>query len=77
MIIISTVRVSESEDAKSSLGYVANPQRFNVAVTRARDPLIVVGQTTVLRKDTNWNALYQECKMNNCVVGDDENVTEK
>jgi len=48
-----------------------------VAVTRARDPLIVVGQTTVLRKDTNWNALYQECKMNNCVVGDDENVTEK
>jgi len=57
VIIISTVRSrdpTEIDDdrccVRSALGFVANPKRFNVAITRARALLIVVGNPLVLKK---------------------------
>ena len=66
VIIISTVR-SENEllshDRKYSLGFVANEKRFNVAVTRAKALLIVVGNPCVLATDKkNWLPLLRFCK---------------
>ncbi|KAI0691003.1 P-loop containing nucleoside triphosphate hydrolase protein [Cerioporus squamosus] len=57
VIIISTVRSSRdllSYDSKFTLGFVSNPRRFNVAVTRAQALLIVVGDPTVLSIDPLW-----------------------
>ncbi|RPD55534.1 P-loop containing nucleoside triphosphate hydrolase protein [Lentinus tigrinus ALCF2SS1-7] len=57
VIIISTVRSSRdllSYDAKFSLGFVSNPRRFNVAVTRAQALLIVIGDAYVLSIDPMW-----------------------
>ena len=54
---MSTVR-SNSEfvehDIRHTLGFVANPRRFNVAMTRAQSLLIVVGDPVILSLDQMW-----------------------
>ncbi|CDO71155.1 hypothetical protein BN946_scf184845.g25 [Trametes cinnabarina] len=57
IIIISTVRSNRdllSYDAKFTLGFVSNPRRFNVAVTRAQALLVVVGDPSILSVDPMW-----------------------
>lgn len=75
VIIISTVRSENSllqHDLKYNLGFVANEKRFNVAVTRAKSLLIVVGNPRVLETDTkNWLPLLRFCKSNNSWLGED------
>ncbi|KAH6909394.1 RNA helicase [Coprinopsis sp. MPI-PUGE-AT-0042] len=59
VIIISTVRSSKDfveYDLRHTLGFVANPRRFNVAVTRAQALLIVVGNPHVLGLDPLWRS---------------------
>ncbi|KAF8651822.1 hypothetical protein AX16_004647 [Volvariella volvacea WC 439] len=59
VIIISTVRSSREfieYDLKHTLGFVANPRRFNVAVTRAQALLIIVGDPQVLSIDPLWRS---------------------
>ncbi|KAG8913407.1 hypothetical protein FRC01_004558, partial [Tulasnella sp. 417] len=56
-IIVSTVRSSfdfVEFDLRHTLGFVANPRRFNVAMTRAKCVLIVVGDPDVLGLDPLW-----------------------
>ncbi|KAK0496625.1 hypothetical protein EDD18DRAFT_1105727 [Armillaria luteobubalina] len=43
-----------ASDIRRSLGFVASPQRFNVAVTRAQALLIIVGNADVLALDPVW-----------------------
>jgi regulator of nonsense transcripts 1 len=52
IIIISTVR--SNEDGK--VGFLSDMRRLNVAITRARCGLIVIGDETTLRRDNNWRA---------------------
>ncbi|KIY67632.1 RNA helicase [Cylindrobasidium torrendii FP15055 ss-10] len=57
IIIISTVRSSREYvqyDLRHTLGFVANPRRFNVAVTRAKALLIIIGDPMVLGLDPLW-----------------------
>ncbi|KDQ59997.1 hypothetical protein JAAARDRAFT_125682 [Jaapia argillacea MUCL 33604] len=59
VIIISTVRSSKEfveYDLRHTLGFVANPRRFNVAVTRAKALLIIIGDPTVLSLDPLWRS---------------------
>ena len=37
-------------DAVNKLGFLANPKRFNVAVTRARALMVVVGNPHILEQ---------------------------
>ena len=75
VIIISTVRSENSllqHDLRYNLGFVANEKRFNVAVTRAKSLLIVVGNPRVLETDTkNWLPLLRFCKSKNSWLGED------
>ncbi|CAI5991760.1 unnamed protein product [Closterium sp. NIES-65] len=51
VVIVSTVRSSQQYvefDYKHNLGFLANPKRFNVAVTRAKQLLIIVGNPNLL-----------------------------
>lgn len=53
VIIMSTVRstVKHNEfDRVHNLGFLSNPRRFNVAITRARSLLIIVGNPHVIAK---------------------------
>ncbi|GJE86466.1 RNA helicase [Phanerochaete sordida] len=57
VIIITTVRSSTdyiAHDMKHTLGFVADAKRFNVAITRARSLLIVVGNPRTLGLDPMW-----------------------
>lgn len=65
VILVSTVRSSAKYaemDKKFKLGFVKNEKRFNVAVTRAKALLIVVGNPQVLTVDPTWARFLQYCK---------------
>lgn len=47
VIILSTVR-------SKSIGFSADPCRLNVAITRARSQLIIVGNRELLERDNLW-----------------------
>ncbi|NWX99070.1 M10L1 helicase, partial [Nothoprocta ornata] len=73
VIILSTVRSNEASffDEKCCLGFLSNPKRFNVAVTRAKALLIVVGNPHVLVKDPCFCALLEYSLKNRVYVGCD------
>ncbi|CAI5968583.1 unnamed protein product [Closterium sp. NIES-65] len=72
VVIVSTVRSSQQYvefDYKHNLGFLANPKRFNVAVTRAKQLLIIVGNPNLLAQDRCWGALLQYCLRNKAYTG--------
>ncbi|XP_039987881.1 RNA helicase Mov10l1 [Xiphias gladius] len=74
VIIMSTVRSNEtvqSDDLQSALGFLANPKRFNVAVTRPKALLLIVGNPHVLIRDSCFRALLQYCFINGAYLGCD------
>lgn len=73
VVIISTVRSNPDHlafDTKHLLGFVGNPKRFNVAITRAMALLIVVGNPDILSRDPNWHALLHRCAKKGSWVGE-------
>lgn len=46
-------------DLSHRLGFLSNPKRFNVAVTRAKKLLVVVGNPRVLGRDAHWGELLR------------------
>ncbi|KAL3828774.1 hypothetical protein ACJIZ3_017576 [Penstemon smallii] len=72
VIIISTVRSTIKHndfDRVHYLGFLSNPRRFNVALTRAKSLLIVIGNPHILCKDPHWNKLLWYCVDNGCYKG--------
>jgi helicase MOV-10 len=72
VIIISTVRSNPEymeHDAKFNLGFLNDPKRFNVALTRAKALLIVVGNGNILCQDPSWKKWIEFCVERNCVSG--------
>ena len=72
VIILSTVRSDESKvesDVFHNLGFLSNPRRFNVSITRSQALLIIVGNPFVLMKDQYWNSFMEYAIMNGCYVG--------
>jgi len=63
VIIISTVRSRQQEavtsDFRFALGFLGNFKRTNVAVSRARSLLIVVGNMALLSNDATWNNIVK------------------
>uniref|UniRef100_A0AAQ6A7X2 RNA helicase n=1 Tax=Amphiprion ocellaris TaxID=80972 RepID=A0AAQ6A7X2_AMPOC len=65
VIMVSTVRSSPDYtdyDKMFNLGFVKNEKRFNVAVTRAKALLIVVGNPVVLNTDPTWAHFIKYCQ---------------
>lgn len=56
-------------DARHRLGFLSNPKRFNVSVTRAQALLIVIGNPRVLAGDANWGELLRQCLRNGAYTG--------
>uniref|UniRef100_A0A8C4Z8Q9 RNA helicase n=1 Tax=Gadus morhua TaxID=8049 RepID=A0A8C4Z8Q9_GADMO len=74
VIILSTVRSNESvlgEDLQNILGFLSNPKRFNVAITRPKALLIIIGNPHILVKDLCFRTLLQYCFDNGAFIGCD------
>ncbi|KAH9618772.1 hypothetical protein KSS87_008059 [Heliosperma pusillum] len=72
VIIISTVRSTIKHDEHDRiylLGFLSNPKRFNVAITRARSLLVIIGNPHIICKDYNWEKLLWRCVDNNSYEG--------
>ncbi|KAJ9145900.1 hypothetical protein P3X46_028228 [Hevea brasiliensis] len=69
VIIFSTVR----SNAKGSVGDISNRQRTNVALTRARCCLWIVGDgRTLFDSNTVWKSIVQDAKDRNCFYNAEE-----
>ena len=72
IIIVSTVRSSPEYvniDSQYRLGFLRNPKRFNVAITRAKALLIVVGNPHILSQDSDWCQLLDWSLGRGCYTG--------
>jgi regulator of nonsense transcripts 1 len=63
-ILFSCVRSNEA----SGIGFLNDPRRLNVAITRAKYGLIILGNAKVLSKHDLWNNLLNEYKNKGCLV---------
>lgn len=64
LVIFSAVRSNRLKE----LGFLRDERRLNVAITRAKRGLIVVGDPTVLRTCRHWAALLENCSDRGCVL---------
>lgn len=73
-LIICTTRTRSNEkfiqrDQEMGLGIIGEKRRFNVALTRAKEGLVVIGNPEVLLrqgKDESWRAFLGFCARNGC-----------
>ncbi len=54
VIIFSAVRSSD----RGEVGFLGDERRLNVAITRAKQKLVVIGDSATLSADPNWRALF-------------------
>ncbi|MBR6375220.1 MAG: helicase, partial [Alloprevotella sp.] len=57
VIIVSLVRANK----KGGIGFLRDLRRMNVAITRARMKLILLGDSTTLSKHRFYKELYETC----------------
>ncbi|KAK5112549.1 hypothetical protein LTR85_011241 [Meristemomyces frigidus] len=67
LVILCTTRTRDrfiEQDVARGLGVMHEPRRFNVALTRAKEGLIVIGNPAVLGKDKHWATFLAFCHRN-------------
>ncbi|PAV73520.1 hypothetical protein WR25_11225 [Diploscapter pachys] len=64
IVLVSTVRSNES----GSVGFMKDHRRANVAMTRAKCGLLIVGNHKCLSADATWNALLKQYSKENAII---------
>lgn len=64
VILISCVRAS----AVGGIGFLSDARRMNVALTRAKKGLFIVGNSTTLQKNKLWAKLIQQMRTNDSLI---------
>jgi hypothetical protein len=70
LIIFSAVR----SNRQGRVGFLKDWRRLNVAITRARSGLIVIGDSKTLRHDRHWSAFIDWCRQENVFIDSNEVV---
>ena len=72
VIIISCVRSQVQyvkTDHQYKLGFLKNSKRFNVAITRAKALMIIIGNPHILGQDPDWRAMIEYTQENGGFTG--------
>lgn len=64
VILLSAVRANRY----NGIGFLSDERRLNVALTRAKRALLIVGCRTTLAHDPSWAALLNHCEASACVL---------
>ena len=64
VVLVSATRAN----AMRELGFVHDPRRLCVALTRARRALVIVGDASTLRANQHWAALLDWCALRDCLL---------
>lgn len=64
LILISAVR----SNRQGKVGFLGDWRRLNVAITRAKRGIVVVGDPRTLRHDPHWGAYLRWCLKRECVM---------
>lgn len=64
IIIISNVR----SNLKKKIGFLDNPRRLNVALTRAKKKMIIIGNSDTLKNKGIYLKLINYCKEKKCLI---------
>ncbi|CAM4841328.1 unnamed protein product [Rotaria magnacalcarata] len=67
VILISTVRADAEELGGHSLGFVADRRRLNVALTRGKYAVYIVGHAKSLTINDDWRLLIQDARRCQCI----------
>ncbi|KKA29397.1 hypothetical protein TD95_003859 [Thielaviopsis punctulata] len=63
-IVLSCVRSNDNQ----GIGFLSDPRRLNVALTRAKYGLVIIGNPKALSKNELWHSLLSHYKDKNCFV---------
>jgi len=79
VVIFSCVRANrptqfrpQQQLGSRSIGFVADERRLNVALTRARKSLIIVGSRSTREQDSLWGSLIGSLQQRNLISGEHE-----
>lgn len=62
IIIFNCVRSNHSATLQGSLGFLTDERRLNVAITRPRHFLLILGNANTLKKSPVWSNLISHCR---------------
>lgn len=62
IVIVSCVRAREPRNLAGDIGFVSSLQRLNVALTRAKESLIVCGHFQTLQMNETWRDLINNAQ---------------
>jgi hypothetical protein len=74
IVILCTTRSRQrfvARDQKADWGLIGMPNKMNVALTRAKFGLIVIGKMEVLMEDPSWKAFINFCERNGLMAGNE------
>ncbi|RVE55283.1 hypothetical protein evm_000181, partial [Chilo suppressalis] len=80
VILVSTVRANcklLDYDAKYALGFLVDDKRFNVALTRAKAKIVIVGNPACLTRDIKWRRYIDLCDEYDCYLGKESQQLER
>jgi regulator of nonsense transcripts 1 len=63
-IIVSCVRSNDNQ----GIGFLSDPRRLNVAITRSKYGLVILGNPKILSKHPLWYSLLSNYKDQGCLV---------
>eukprot|EP00798_Chlamydomonas_sp_ICE-L_P025627 gene25627-11284_t len=70
VVILSCVRSGGAGRSYSSIGFLADTRRLNVAITRAKRALWILGKASALQHNETWGALIKDAEERGVVIQD-------
>lgn len=66
-------RVDETEgEGRTGIGFLTEKRRLNVALSRAKHRLFIIGNATMLKQHSGWDKLVSHTKTNGCAFKGDQ-----